>query len=483
MPPAAISDAAANEDEFVSAANSGGAIQRALDLLLSQQAAQDRRLDALVAGQEAAIDARVNQLAAQTPAAGPLRAGLAATVGAPRRLGAFLAQRLVGGEDADADAEPEEPEAAPAPDVAEPRLPRAPVRKVQLPPPPQPRAPSPGVDSAEDGEDDDDEAARLDDQLAAIDAPEERSLADAFGGHPLPCPHGDSDWPRSKRFVDTSCHYHPARVGDHMNGELASSLEALGAEQFKAGAPEWGTPYAYELRTLVPALSYLSDGRAMATEIARELADALRSGDSVSVADVAQGIADVATQLYSIEQHLIERVDVISAAARQSTVDLEVLARLYNEERRVAGGRSQLGKAIESLTLAGETRKLIAKSASERANQSQGAAKLAPRAPPSSFRSRLGAQPGRAAGAAPARDRSARGRGAPSRPQGAQQPAQQQPRQQQQPQAPPRSHSPPPAGEPRQQQQHAFPRPAAAPAPAGKGKGGGGRGNGGRGNA
>ena len=118
-----------------------------------------------------------------------------------------------------------------------------------------------------------------------------------------------------------TCHYHPARVGDHLNGETTSHLQSLGDQQKGAGAVDWGTAYAFEMRTLVPAVSYLADLRIMATEIATDLAAALRGGlVPTELRDVPQGVADLATQALAVEQHLTERVDVLRAAARRICV-------------------------------------------------------------------------------------------------------------------------------------------------------------------
>ena len=93
--------------------------------------------------------------------------------------------------------------------------------------------------------------------------------------------------------------------------------------------------------------------------------------------------------------HLSERVDVVRAAAAQSAVNLEILSRLYNREAHVAGARSRVGAAVESATLAGETRKLITKSAAVRATESQGAAHLTPTAKPASLSHRQSTSTGR----------------------------------------------------------------------------------------
>jgi hypothetical protein len=48
--------------------------------------------------------------------------------------------------------------------------------------------------------------------------------------------------------------------------------------QREAGSTEWGTTYAYELRTLLPACSYLVDAHAQSAQLARTAAHAVRVG-------------------------------------------------------------------------------------------------------------------------------------------------------------------------------------------------------------
>jgi hypothetical protein len=100
----------------------------------------------------------------------------------------------------------------------------------------------------------------------------------------------------------------------------------------------------------------------------------------------------MAVQLQSVFAHLKERVDVLRATVRQG-VDVEILARLYDSEERVAGDRSELGAAVEARTLEGATRKMIAASASERVAAAAGSAHLTPRGPPSRERTGGGREP------------------------------------------------------------------------------------------
>ena len=148
------------------------------------------------------------------------------------------------------------------------------------------RAPEP-IDVDVD-EDDDDYFDALDEQLDLLSAPPdpEKSLADRFGGHPLPLDHVARLWPRDANFQPRTCHYHPGLAGDRLNGGLVDTLTKIGEKQHAEGKPEWGSTYAYELRTLVAACSYMADAfaaqKATCTDLGLHHVQAL--GDDLGVA-------------------------------------------------------------------------------------------------------------------------------------------------------------------------------------------------------
>ena len=332
-------------------------------------------------------------------------------------------------------------------------------------------APARAAEVVDLDEDDEEYLGALDEQLDQLEAaPDpEKSLADRFGGHPLPLPHVARRWPRDVNFQPLTCHYHPALAGDRLNGGLVDQLTKIGEQQHAARQPEWGATYAYELRTLVSTCSYVADALEAQKSVCAAIITALRSGHSMpaGLESLPQDSLDMAVHLQSVFAHLKERVDVLRATVRQG-VDVEILARLYDSEERIAGDRSELGAAVEARTLEGATRKMIAASASERVAAAAGSAHLTPRGPPSRERTGGGREP------RSARDRarrlqpvatSARPNSGPNlgRPSG---------QQTQQRTATPRATSP--AGTP-------TPAPAPAPAPAQTPRGGGGRGAGGGG--
>ena len=250
----------------------------------------------------------------------------------------------------------------------------------------KPAAPVPvDIDIDADG-DRDEYFDALDEQydlLTAAPDPD-RSLADRFGGHPLPIQHLGKFWPRAATFQETTCHYHPAIAGDTLNGKLVDKLEALGAKQHAAKQPEYGTQYAYELRTLIAAVSYLTDASVQQQLTTASVLDALKDAGSMpaGLESLPQDSIDMAVQLKSILSHLKERVDILRAASRQAHVDVEIFARLYDSEDRIAGDRSDLGAAVEARSIEGATRKMISQSASERVAAAVGGSKLTPRGPP-----------------------------------------------------------------------------------------------------
>ena len=318
-------------------------------------------------------------------------------------------------------------------------------------------------------DDDEDYFDALDEQLEQLDAAPDpdKSLADRFGGHPLPLQHVARRWPRDVNFQPQTCHYHPSLAGDRLNGGLVDQLTKIGEQQHAARQPEWGATYAYELRTLVSTCSYMADTFEAQKSTCAAINAALRSGHAMpaGLESLPQDSLDMAVQLQSIFAHLKERVDVLRATVRQG-VDVEILARLYDSEERIAGDRSDLGAAVEARTLEGATRKMIAASATERVAAAAGSARLTPRGPPPRERTGGGREP------RSARDRARRlqpvatsartnsGQNLQSRSSG----------QLQQPPRTSTSRATSPAG---------TPAPAPAPAPAQTPRGGGGRGAGG----
>ena len=247
-------------------------------------------------------------------------------------------------------------------------------------------APPAPIDVDADGDDRDEYFDALDEQYDLLTAApdSEKSLADNFGGHQLPIQHRARFWPRNDNFQETTCHYHPAIAGDTLNGKLVDKLEALGAQQHAAKQPEFGTQYAYECRSLIAAISYLSDAFLQQQITVASVLDSLRDAGSMpaGLETLPQDSIDMAVQLKSTVSHLKERVDVLRAASRNAHVEVEILARLYDSEDRIAGDRSDLGAAVEARSLEGATRKMISQSASERVSAAIGASKLTPRGPP-----------------------------------------------------------------------------------------------------
>ena len=277
------------------------------------------------------------------------------------------------------------------------RLPRPPRPQQQQPAsPPSPRAqphalapaaPAPPAPIDVDADGDRDEYFdALDEQYDLLTAApdSEKSLADNFGGHPLPIQHRARFGPRNDNFLETTCHYHPAIAGDTLNGKLVDKLEALGAQQHAAKQPEFGTQYAYECRSLIAAISYLTDASMQQQVTTASILDSLRDAGSMpaGLESLPQDSIDMAVHLKSVVSHLKERVDVLRAASRNAHVEVEILARLYDSEDRIAGDRSDLGAAVEARSIEGATRKMISQSASERVTAAVGVSKLTPRGPP-----------------------------------------------------------------------------------------------------
>ena len=191
-----------------------------------------------------------------------------------------------------------------------------------------------------------DEVDDLLDALAAAPEPGSRPVADEFLGHPLPLPFASPRWDRRSLFQESTCHYHPAIAGDFANGATVTKLAAIGEAQKLANTTQWGTTYAYEMRSLVPTASYLSDTKVAAIKVAKQAAHSMRTGDDLPE-DFVADLVDMATQVTSVLAHVIERIDVLRAASHQSDIDVEVLSRLYDAEDRFCTEHSSLAVAVE----------------------------------------------------------------------------------------------------------------------------------------
>jgi hypothetical protein len=132
------------------------------------------------------------------------------------------------------------------------------------------------------------------------------------------------------------------------------------------------------------AISYLTDASMQQQVTTASVLDSLRDAGSMpaGLESLPQDSIDMAVHLKSVVSHLKERVDVLRAASRNAHVEVEILARLYDSEDRIAGDRSDLGAAVEARSLEGATRKMISQSASERVTAAVGVSKLTPRGPP-----------------------------------------------------------------------------------------------------
>ena len=238
-------------------------------------------------------------------------------------------------------------------------------------------------DESDEDPADEDYADALEGQLASH-LPADPSLADYFGGGDLPVPHTDVRWSRSKLFRPVSCHYDPRKVGDDLNGATMTQLEALAVTQEANGLPQWASTYKHEVCSLVPAISYVADLSAHLHGLAEKVVLAIRAHESLpsSLDELPQALVDAAVQTETIYQHLGERLGVVRKVSEAAVADLEIFSRIYGREAQVVGARSTLEAGVDARVLEGETRRLIAASASERKSAARGAAGLAPQPPP-----------------------------------------------------------------------------------------------------
>ena len=263
------------------------------------------------------------------------------------------------------------------------------------------------------------EANQLLDELDEIGVPPTgEGISALFKGSPLPLPfvpaytdiYGNrrkgNPYIRSEPFQYQTCHYRPAQAGDSMQGELVRDFEALGYPI-----------YSYELRSLVPTLSYLFDLKDKLRQTANLLAEALAAGSlPPSLAEVPQDLVNCTIQADSIYEFQGQRLAVLRKIAEGNDSDLAILAKIYKREAEVTGGRSRLEQGIDDLVATREVNAMISINARAKA-QSAFTRPTPPPPPPGThggqrtFRQRRAAKP-----AGPPRPGAAAQAQAPARP-------------------------------------------------------------------
>ena len=273
---------------------------------------------------------------------------------------------------------------APAPSAPPPEVATAPAASpptdtlpVVSPPAPlggvPPRAhlePAAELPTIDEGNAEADDAAELEleemlEQLS-VDPASSVNFADAFGGHPLPVPlfEGDADhqpnpYPRTPSFRNRTSHYAPAVAGDGLHGELCKRLESMG---------NGCELYAYEARSLVSSCSYSYDMREQLRFVTTIMAEA--KFDEILHPDlhgVPALLAALTVQANSVLEHKAERLDALRQIAFGGADDIALFAKLYNNEQRVTGAGSRLGRAADSLRDSSQARLHVVTAARARA--------------------------------------------------------------------------------------------------------------------
>lgn len=246
----------------------------------------------------------------------------------------------------------------------------------------------PELSGDESDGDDGDELVDLLDKLDASEGSERAAnakLVKLFAGHPLPLVHDPDENPfeRKARFRAHTTHYMASRVGDSLHAEMAGQLERRG-EQGELHCKG----YALELRSLLPACSYLYDTHAAMHEMSLALVRASAAGqlEGTELESLPQVATAITTQVASTLQHLRERLDILRKVADGDDAGLEVMARLYNREASVSGAMSAVGAAVAERVDAKGLDRLVSSAASERAKSTPLADQLLARGARSSFR-------------------------------------------------------------------------------------------------
>ena len=233
-------------------------------------------------------------------------------------------------------AQPQQPPAAaPAPAAA--------ARPPPPPPPPPSGAQALAPFAEEDAALEDEDAHALLDRLDRLDAIDgtgqaadaSAQLGDAFTGHDTPLPHAElNPYERRRAFARRTNHYHPSRVGDPLSGGLVESLERQAAMPGR----EVCSAYAYEVRSLIPALSCIFDLREALREQSLDLAAHQSTGAPLSARAAALGGCDRAVRC---DLRAPRRAPRHSPPGRARLVDGHRAARTALQPRAGGDGRTQ----------------------------------------------------------------------------------------------------------------------------------------------
>ena len=179
-------------------------------------------------------------------------------------------------------------------------------------------------------------------------------FAGIFNGYTLSVDYDTNNpFKRVETHRQRTCHYHPKIVGDPGAGEIVDALLSRGCA---AGS--------YEMRSLVPALSYMHDllnHLKTKSSAALNLAD-LGDHEAAAALSMDTSIA-AAQQVDSILQHLMERLAVLRRLSSGNHEELALYNGLYDAEHRNTGSMGRTEAVVDASVQSGVTRNLVAASA------------------------------------------------------------------------------------------------------------------------
>ena len=194
------------------------------------------------------------------------------------------------------------------------------------------------------------------DPASAAEAANAAVFAGTFAGHQLGVEYAGSKFnpfKRDEQYHEMTCHYHATIVGDPATGAVIEQLLARGC-----------TAGSYEMRSLIPALSYMHD---LLFALKSKSTDALSlsdAGDHEAAAIVAMDATIAcAKQADAIIQHMMERLAVLRRLAQGNDEELALYNGMYNKEHTRAGQLGRTEALVEASVSSGVTRNLIAASA------------------------------------------------------------------------------------------------------------------------
>ncbi len=183
---------------------------------------------------------------------------------------------------------------------------------------------------------------------------------------------GRNPFPRGKSYLTVAAHYDPSTAGDPENGAIVTALKEKLADKTKVTVSKgaWAEGYIYEIRSLIPALSYDYDAYYAQWEQAYKLEEAKRAGFlHETLAQMPHNLASIAKQIKTGIEFKMQRLGILVKLAWGEDAQLATLAQIYDRSMQRAnnGVTSRVERHVDRQHYNGVSRALASTAARQTA--------------------------------------------------------------------------------------------------------------------